>query len=210
MHADPMSVVTVDFGNALREGGVSLHLPKMSHSEFYDFCQRNPQLNVELTADGAIFLMPPTYAKTDLVNMEIVGDFIIWNRSLTQPGFVFGPSAGFTLPNGAVRSPDVSWITAERWNALTEEQQDRFAQICPDFALEVMSFSDPLNSAQTKMEEYIANGAKLGWLIHRRRRKVYVFRPGKPMDTLNDPITVSGDPELPGFTLSMDRIFERP
>jgi Uma2 family endonuclease len=207
MQADPTSVVTVDFGDALRQGGVSLHLPRMSHAEFYEFCQRNPELNVELTADGAIFLMPPTYAKTDLVNMQIVGDFIIWNRSLPQPGFVFGPSAGFTLPNGAVRSPDVSWISADRWNALTDEQQDKFAQICPDFALEVMSHSDRLNIAQEKMEEYIANGAKLGWLIHRKRRQVYVFRPGKPMDTLDAPKSVSGDPELPGFTLSTERIF---
>lgn len=108
MPVDPMSVVTVDFGNALLSGGVSLRLPEISHAEFYEFCQRNPDLNAELSQDGAIILMPPANSKTDLVNMEIVADFVIWNRALPQPGFVFGPSAGFTLPNGAVRSPDTS------------------------------------------------------------------------------------------------------
>jgi Uma2 family endonuclease len=123
MQADPMSVVTVDFGNALLSGEVSLRLPEISGTEFYEFCQRNPDLNVELSQDGAIILMPPANVKTDLVNMEIVADFVIWNRALPQPGFVFGPSAGFTLPNGAVRSPDTSWVSAERWNALTDERK---------------------------------------------------------------------------------------
>jgi Uma2 family endonuclease len=210
MHTDPMSVVTVDFGNALKSGGVSLRLPEMSHAEFYEFCQRNPALNVELSADGAIILMSPVDFHTDTINSRIVSKLIIWNDALPEPGEVSGPSAGFTMPDGSIRSPDAAWTSAERLNALSEEDRRGFAKVCPDFVLELMSPSDRPGGAKEKMEEYIANGARLGWLIHRKRRKVYVFRPGKPMDTLNDPATVSGVPELPGFTLSMDRIFERP
>ena len=119
----------------------------------------------------------------------------------------FYSSAGFTLPNGATRSPDAAWIKLERWNALTEKQKASFAPICPDFVIELRSASDRVSSLQKKMEEYIANGTLLGWLIDRQNRQVYIYRPHQEPEILNDPETVSGDPELPGFELVMAKIW---
>jgi Uma2 family endonuclease len=208
MSASPLSIVTLNIGNALEMGNVSLRLPQMSPDEFAEFCQRNPDLNVELSADGAITLMASASAKTDLLNTEILLDLGIWNRSLQKRGYVFGPSAGFRLPNNAVRSPDAAWLSAEQWEEVFEGEQETFPEICPHFVLELMSPSDRLSVMLTKMEEYIENGAKLGWLIYRKRRQVYVFRPGQPMEIMDSPTTISGDPELPGFVLTMKPIFE--
>jgi Uma2 family endonuclease len=208
MNVNSLSVITLDVGNALEMGNVSLRLPQMSPDEFAAFCQRNPDLNVELSANGAIILMASASAKTDLLNTEILLDLGIWNRSLPKRGHVFGPSAGFRLPNSAVRSPDAAWLSAEQWEEVFEGEQATFPEICPQFILELMSPSDRLSVMLTKMEEYIENGAKLGWLIYRKRRQVYVFRPGQPMEIMDNPITISGDPELPGFVLTMKPIFE--
>jgi Uma2 family endonuclease len=164
-------------------------------------------LNIELDANGAIVLNAPVGCAHALINVELLAQVYQWNQILPDKGFVFGPSAGFTLSNGAVRSPDVSWVVADRWNALSDEETESFAPICPLFVLELMSPTDHLKSMIVKMEEYIASGAKPGWLIHRKRRLVYVFRPGKPMETLDATKNISGDPELPGFMLSMERIF---
>lgn len=113
----------------------------------------------------------------------------------------------FTLPDGATRSPDASWIKLERWNALTEEQKASFAPICPDFVIELRSSSDTLSSLQDKMQEYIANGASLGWLIDRKNRNVYIYRPNQEPKVLDNPETVSGDPELQRFVLRMAKIW---
>ncbi len=126
---------------------------------------------------------------------------------LDGTGESFDSSAGFTLPNGATRSPDASWIKLERWNALTEEQKASFAPICPDFVIELRSQSDTLSGLQDKMQEYIVNGASLGWLIDRKTRKVYIYRPNQEPEILDNPETVSGDPVLPGFVLRMAKIW---
>jgi Uma2 family endonuclease len=113
----------------------------------------------------------------------------------------------FVLPNGANRSPDAAWVRADRWNALTTDEQEAFAPLCPDFVVELMSPSDRLAETQAKMDEYVANGARLGWLIDRKNRTIHVYRPGRPVEILPDPASVSGDPELPGFVLDLRRIF---
>jgi Uma2 family endonuclease len=122
-------------------------------------------------------------------------------------GEVFDSSAGFTLPNGATRSPDASWIRSERWNALTDEQKASFAPICPDFVIELRSSSDTLSGLQAKMQEYIENGAVLGFLIDRKNTTVPVYRLGQPPEILEKPEMVSGDSELPGFVLRMAKIW---
>lgn len=122
-------------------------------------------------------------------------------------GIGFDSSAGFTLPNGATRSPDVSWIALDRWNGLTVEQKASFAPICPDFVIELRSASDTLTSLQDKMQEYLANGALLGWLIDRKHRTVHRYRPDQEPEILDHPDVVSGDPELPGFVLRMAKIW---
>jgi Uma2 family endonuclease len=152
--------------------------------------------------------MAPADTFGDSRNFEIGLDLGFWNRALSTPGVAFGPSAGFTLPNGAVRSPDVAWISAAHWNALPTNLRAPFAHIAPDFVIEIMSPSDRLKKAREKMDEYIANGVKLGWLVDRTQRKVYIYRPNVPTETLNDPATVSGDPELPGLTVNIARVMQ--
>lgn len=182
-------------------------LPRMSSDEFYEFCRENPDLNVELNAQGDVVLMPPADCYTDSVNSEIITDLAIWNRQLAEPGLVFGTSAGFTLPNGAVRAADAAWLPASQWNALTERQQTNFAQTCPLFVIELMSPSDRLRNAQEKMAEWVANGAQLGLLIYRSARTVYVYRPGHEIEEWDNPERISCEPELPGFVLETARIF---
>jgi Uma2 family endonuclease len=185
-----------------------LVLPRLLDNDlFFEFCQKNPDLRIERNANGDVRLMTPSDSETDYYNTQITTDLNIWNRQQGEPGYVFGPSAGFTLPNGAVRSPDASWIAPERYEAIPQEERRRFPVVCPDFVVELMSPSDSLVEAQSKMEEYQANGALLGWLIDRENRRVYIYRPNQePVETEN-PATVSADPEIPGFSLSTGRIF---
>lgn len=202
--------MTIDLGpNALDDGYGLLRLPRMTEQEFWDLCQRNPQVLFERNAEGDVILMAPADSWTDSRGGEFFLDLGIWNRQIPEPGIVFGPSAGFTLPDGAIRSPDAAWISHTRWTALSVEQRRPFVHLAPDFVAEIMSPSDRLRDAQDKMEEYRENGVRLGWLIDRKDRKVYVYRPGQPMMVWNDPATVSGDPELPGFVADMARVFLR-
>lgn len=193
------------------EGEVLIRSPDLTDDEFYDFCQRNPLLPIERTKEREIVVMGPVDGFTSSRNAELTGDLAFWNRSLSNKGIAFGPSAGFTLPNGAVRSPDASWISAASWNAVPASLCSPavpFLHIAPDFVVGIMSPSDRLKKTQEKMDEYIANGVKLGWLIDRANRTVYIYRPNIPTETLNDPATVSGDPELLGLTVNMARILQ--
>jgi Uma2 family endonuclease len=124
-----------------------------------------------------------------------------------ETGEVFDSSAGFTLPNGATRSPDVSWIQLDRWDALTAEEQASFAPICPDFVIELRSGSDSLKGLQEKIREYIENGVALGLLIDRKNKNVYCYRTDGSVGLLHNPLVVSCDPELPGLTLQMAKIW---
>ena len=122
-------------------------------------------------------------------------------------GIGFDSSTGFILRNGAERSPDAAWVKLEKWNRLTPQQQEKFAPICPDFVVELRSLSDKLKPLKTKMQEYIENGALLGLLIDRKKRRVYIYSPGVSVECLDNPATVSGDPVLPGFVLDLSKIW---
>jgi len=178
----------------------------MTHEQFYEFCLANRDLRIERTASGEVVIMPPAFSDTGNRNFNLAVQLGSW-ADQDGTGFGFDSSAGFTLPNGATRSPDVSWIKLERWNGLTEEQKASFAPICPDFVIELRSSSDTLTSLQDKMQEYIANGVLLGWLIDRKNRTVYVYRPNQQPEILDNPEIVGGDPELPGFVLRMAKIW---
>ena len=191
-----------------KDGEVVIHAPNLSDAGFYKFCRNNPLLPMERTKEMDILVMMPADGFGDNRNVEFLLDLGNGNRALPTPGLTFGPSAGFTLPNGAIRSPDAAWIPADRWNALPVPLRAPFPHIAPDFAVEIMSPSDRLPKAQDKLEEYIANGVRLGWLVDRANRMVYVYRPNVPVDTLSDPATVAGDPELPGLTVNMARVFQ--
>jgi Uma2 family endonuclease len=181
-------------------------LKKLDDEEFDEFCRINSELRIERTKEGAIIIMPPTTSKAGHRNFKLAVRFGVWAEQ-DGTGVGFDSSAGFTLPNGAKRAPDVSWIRNERWEALTEQQQDMFAPICPDFVVELRSKTDSLKTLQEKMEEYIENGARLGWLIDPLKKQVHVYRPDAAVEVMDNPQTVCGEPLLRGFVLNVQEIW---
>ncbi|MEH2181424.1 Uma2 family endonuclease [Nostoc sp.] len=188
-------------------------LVQMTNEQFYEFCQANGDLRIERTANGEVIIMPPAFSDTGNRNFNIAAQLGYWTEQ-DGTGIGFDSSAGFTLPNGAMLSPDASWIELERWNALTDAQKASFAPICPCFVIKLCSLSvgvarrrHRLIKLQDKMQEYIDNGASLGWLIDRQNRKVYIYRPNREVEILDNPEAVSGNPELPGFILRMGKIW---
>ena len=181
-------------------------LLSMSPTEFYEFCQANRDLRIERAATGEVIIMPPAFSDTGNRNGRIFQQLANWADE-DGTGETFDSSTGFTLPNGATRSPDASWIQRDRWNALTDKQKASFAPIYPDFVVELRSSSDSLSSLQAKMQEYIDNGTKLGWLIDRKNRTVEVYRLGRSPEVLEQPEIVNGEPELPGFVLKLAKIW---
>jgi Uma2 family endonuclease len=178
----------------------------MSDQQFFDLCQLNCDLRLERTSQGDLVIMPPTGSETGRMNFELTGVFSLWVHA-DGSGVGFDSSTGFTLPNGAKRSPDLAWVKRARWEALNSEQRKGFAPLCPDFVMELRSPSDALEYVQSKMQEYLENGAQLGWLIDPIERKVYIYRPQTAIECLDDPASLSGDPVLPGFVLELGRIW---
>jgi Uma2 family endonuclease len=178
----------------------------MTDDQFFEFCQLNRDFRIERNVLGEILFMSPTGSETDERNFDLIGQLWAWTKQ-DGTGVGFGSSGGFTLPNGAVRSPDAAWIKRERWEAISVEKRKKFAPICPDFVIELRSESDGLAVLQDKMREYIDNGIQLGWLIDRKERKVYIYRPNMPVAELNNPTSVSADPILSGFVLDLSQIW---
>jgi len=195
---NPYESIEVDFGKFLKP---------MNDDEFFDFCQRNKGLRIEMEANGEIIFMPPTGSETGIKNFKLTGMFWTWVEK-DGSGEGFDSSTGFVLPNGAKRSPDLSWINLEKWNAIPKAKRKKFAPVCPDFVVELRSETDNLNKLKDKMEEYIENGASLGWLIDAAKRKVYVYRPNLEVEMLENPNEISGEPLLKGFTLNLKEIWE--
>ena len=179
---------------------------QLTDDQFYELCQKNSDVKFERNAKGELIIMAPTGGETGNCNAEITTDFGIWNRQ-TKLGKVFDSSTGFKLPNGAERSPDIAWIKQERWDALTSAQKEKFPPIAPDFVLELMSPSDTLRETQEKMQEYMENQVKLGWLIDRKTRRVEIYRQGKEVEVLESPTELSGEDVLSGFVLKMQIVF---
>ncbi len=180
---------------------------QMTDEQFFEFCQINRDLRIERNKLGEISIMAPTGSETGNRNFNIALQLGIWAEQ-NGTGICFDSSTGFKLSTGAERSPDASWIKLERWNTLSSEQQQLFAPICPDFVVELCSSSDNLKPLQEKMVEYLQEpGIQLGWLIDRKHQKVYIYRPGLEVESLDNPATVSGEGVLPGFVLNMSKIW---
>ncbi|MCF2486787.1 Uma2 family endonuclease [Dyadobacter sp. CY347] len=174
----------------------------MSEEEFFQFCQMNDTLEFERDSQGNIILMSPTGLLTGTFNSKVSIELGIWNKE-NELGQVFDSSTGFTLPNGAVRSPDVSFLTSEKWNALSESEKETFGHVCPDFVIEIRSKSDGLSYLQDKMKEFIANGTQLGWLIDRIANKIHIYRADQSVSVYDSlDVMLSGEDILPGFTLN--------
>jgi Uma2 family endonuclease len=184
----------------------------LTDEQYFQLCQNNRDYRFESTAEGELLIMSPTGSDTGNRNIELAYQLQAWSRQ-NNLGKAFDSSTGFILPNGAKRSPDASWVKIERWNALTPEQQESFAPICPDFVVELRCLrraeptrTDSLKELQEKMQEYIDNGASLGWLIDRKNKRVEIYRPGKDVEILENPASLSGEDVLPGFVLDLTLI----
>ena len=178
----------------------------LTQDQFFDLCQQNRQLRLERTAKGELILMPPAGGESSSQNASIVSQLYAW-RQRTGIGRVFDSSAGFILPNGANRSPDAAWLSDDQLATIAPEQMRKFPPACPHFLIESLSPSDSLKQTQAKMEEYIANGTKLGWMIVPDKKQVHVYRPGQPVQIFDNPQTLAGDPELPGFVLDLEPVW---
>jgi Uma2 family endonuclease len=179
----------------------------LTDNQLFELCQLNRDWRIEYTAQGELIVMPPTGGETSNRNAEITFQVQSWARQ-DQTGVAFDSSGGFKLPNGATRSPDAAWVRRSRLTGLTREQKQKFLPLCPDFAIELRSPTDNLRTVLDKMQEYLDNGAQLGWLLDPLTRRVHVYRPQRPPEILEAPSTVSAEPLLPGFVLDLRKIWE--
>lgn len=182
---------------------------ELTEEQFLAFCEINHEARIERTAEGELEIMPPAGMYSSNRNIKVSARLEAWTVQ-DGTGIAFDSSGGFTLPNGAVRGPDAAWITKTRLAELTTEDKRGFGHICPDFVIELRSSTDSLRVLQAKMDEYIENGARLGWLIDPSEKRVYIYRPNSEVEILENPDTVSADPELKGFTLSLEEVWGQP
>jgi len=188
------------------QGSFSIHLLKAySDKEFKEFCRLNNELRIERLANGNIIVMPPTYTATGGKNASIFGEIYIWNKK-SQLGKMFDSSTGFTLANQAVRAPDVSWIEKSRWAAIVQIEREDFAAICPDFVIELRLASDNLFSLREKMEEYIANGCRLAWLVDSSQKQTLVYSPDGSVLVVPFDQKLEGGSILPGLELTLSEV----
>lgn len=180
---------------------------KITVEHFAQLCQLNPELKLETSHQGELIVMSPTGYETGKNNADLLIQLGIWNRQY-KLGVVCNSSTGFILPNGAIRSPDVSWIAQERIARFSKEEKATFLPLAPDFALELMSPRDNLGTIQAKMQEYQENGVKLGWLINPQLQQVEIYRPEKVTEIVNHPATLSGEDILPQLIIELDFIWQ--
>jgi Uma2 family endonuclease len=190
----------------LEGGGLTLGTRRLTREEYRAFCRANPELRIERLASGEVIIMPPAHSRSGAQNAEITFQLRRW-AATDGNGIAFDSSTGFDLPDGSNRSPDAAWILKSRIEALSAEEKDEYLPLCPDFVVELRSKTDRLPKLQEKMQEYIDNGARLGWLIDSLKRIVYVYRPGANVEKLVNPETLSADPELPGFRLDLNDVW---
>ncbi|MGY2766288.1 Uma2 family endonuclease [Thermostichus sp. MS-CIW-26] len=178
----------------------------LSRADFIRLCAANPELKLERTAQGELVIMSPTGGETGNLNFEIAGEVYVWNRQSGR-GKSFDSSTGFSLPSGSDRSPDLAWIPIEKWEALDPSVRQGFLPLCPDFVVEILSPTDSWIQTQAKMQEYMDNGCRLGWLLDPKAKRVMIYRQGQAPQLVEDPETLSGEDVLPGFTLPIRKIW---
>jgi Uma2 family endonuclease len=174
----------------------------LTRSQFIELCQANPDRPLERTAQGELVIMSPVGGESGKRESELNFEVSLWNRQ-SQLGYVFSSSTVFALPNGGDRSPDVAWVAKERWDALSAAERETFPPICPDFVIELRSRTDRLAPLQAKMQEYLASGLRLGWLINPQAQQVEIYQPGQPIQVVAIPCTLTGADVLSGFELSL-------
>lgn len=190
---------------------ITLQIPRrldvFSDDELYDFCAANPELRIERDENGQIIIMPPTGLESSFVNNELQTETSIWNRQ-TKAGRVSDSNGGYKLPDTSMRAPDVGWVSNERLATVTAEQLRKFAPVTPDFVIEVRSESDSLSELKTKMEKWLANGVRLGWLVDPQEQTTTIYRPNQQPQQVPFDQTLSGEDVLVGFTLNVKEVLE--
>ncbi|PZD74791.1 hypothetical protein C1752_00939 [Acaryochloris thomasi RCC1774] len=181
-------------------------LVQLTDQQFLKLCHANPDAKLERTASGELVVMPPTGGESGHRNRRLTQQLGNWTDQ-DGTGESFDSSTMFRLPNGAFRSPDAAWIPLAKWNVLTLEERRTFPPLCPDFVIELRSPSDTLRPLQDKMQEYIDNGTRLGWLLNPQDRQVEIFRQGQQKEVLSSPHQLDGENILHGFVLKLQRIF---
>lgn len=179
---------------------------RLTDEQFESLCRNHPDLNLEMSAEGELIIVPPTSPESGWKNTKLITKTENWSEK-DKTGIVFDSSTMFTLPNGAKRSPDVSWMPKEKWNALSEREKRRFARVVPDFVIELRSPSDALEDLHEKMKEYIAVGVRLGWLIDPENKTVHVYRADGAVEVLENPGKISGEDVLKDFELDVREIW---
>jgi Uma2 family endonuclease len=177
---------------------------RLTDRVFGKLCAANPELKLERTARQDLVVIP-TGSETAMRNAAVTAQLVYW-AEVDGQGVAFDSSAGFTLPNGAIRSPDSSWITRVRWRALPREQREQFAPLCPDFVVELRSDADQKGKLRKKMKEYMNQGTRLGWMIDLVDGTVEIYRPDQRVEVRTRPTTLSGEDVLPGFELDLKGI----
>ena len=180
-------------------------IARLTHDQFRELCRENRDIRLELTAKGELIVMPPTGWESGNRNIKLAARLQNWTET-DGTGIAFDSSTGFILPSGAIRSPDAAWVASQRLTALNPDPEG-FLPLAPDFVIELRSASDRLKPLQDKMQEYIDNGVRLGWLLNPKDRAVEIYRMGKGIEVLRSSTEISGEDVLPGFVLSLEGIF---
>ena len=178
---------------------------ELNDDQFAKICRHNPDLKFERTATGELVIVALTGGNTGRRNLKLSGRLLFWIEK-TGDGEGFDSSTGFKLPDGSIRSPDVAWVSSEKWQNLSPEQQQKIVPLCPDFVVELRSPSDDIRDLQKKMQAYLANGLQLGWLLDPETKIVEIYRPDQAVEILNNPDRLSGEKILPGFVLDLNGI----
>ena len=192
---------------------ISLWIPEsiipIDDGVFLEICRKNPDNRIERTQKGEIVFKAPTGGETGKFNASIIGIFYIWNK-IQKKGKIFDSSTAFRLPSTAIRSPDLAFISTDRWNSLSKGEKESFPPICPDFVLEIRSKTDKLTDLQSKMEEWIEGGCKLGWLLDIENLQFFIYKPESEVQVLQGrTVLLTGEDVLPEFTLSIEELINQ-
>jgi Uma2 family endonuclease len=174
----------------------------LTREQFYQLCLANPDVPMERSPSGELIIMTPMGGEGGSQEATLIGKVVIWNEQAGL-GVVFSSQTAFSLPGGGDRAPDVAWVQLDRWQRLTQAEREGFPPLCPDFVIELRSRSDRLKPLQEKMQEYIACGLRLGWLINRQDQQVEIYRAGQAVEVVTLPTVLSGEAVLPGFRLDL-------
>jgi Uma2 family endonuclease len=181
-------------------------LKPIDNDDFLHLSRDNQDVQIEMNADGDLIIIPGTGGLTGNRNSKIIARLVIW-AAKDGNGVAFDSATIFQLPNKARRIPDTSWLNNEKWNSLSDVEKEKIIPFAPDFALELRLPTDSLKSLQNKMQEYVENGTKLGWLIDPQAKRVFVYRENQETEILENPEEISGESVLPDFLLNLQDIW---